>query len=75
MRLRSLTSELRGGEGRVCVCVSGLSFREPALFSLMSSLEPARPEGGEGRVCVCVSGLSLVREGRGGFVCASQVSH
>ena len=42
MRLRSLTSELRGGEGRVCVCVSG---------------------------------LSLVREGRGGFVCASQVSH
>ena len=46
VRLRSLTSELRGGEGRVCVCVSGLSFREPALFSLMSSLEPARPEGG-----------------------------
>ena len=26
MCLRSLTSEGRGGEGRVCVCVSGLSL-------------------------------------------------
>ena len=26
MCLRSLTSELRGEEGRVCVCVSGLSL-------------------------------------------------
>ena len=49
MCLRSLTSELRGGEGRGG---EGLCVR---LGSLTSELR-----GGEGRVFVCVSGLSLV---------------
>ena len=57
MRLGSLTSELRGGEG---LCVRLGSHLEN-LLSFPSCLPWSQQDLREGRVgCVCVSGLSLV---------------
>ena len=65
MRLRSLTSELRGGEGRVFVCVSGsLTSEGRGGEGLCASQGLSLARGGEGRVCVCLR--SLTSEGRGG---------